>query len=217
MKTLIISILTLINVSAYGQVARCFCEKDTLMNGATVSCDTTDFDNQSKIYWQYNCDSIWLTLENKLEQKIIIDQVQVDLFNLTFRLGYHLIKEFDQSLLFRSGCPANGPCRYILIDKKNGQRIKEFHQLICIDTDVAWKKPQKYQYDFVVYLSYDSDKLVVYFIESKKTIRAPFNEKLNSVIPEQQFDKLTVENEILNVWYLNNLDELKKVEIDLKK
>ncbi len=119
-----------------GQNNPCFCDKDTLMNEATVSCDTTTFSNNAKLYWQYNCDRIWLTLENVSGQKFEIDEVPVEFYNYTYRLGFHLIKEYDKTILFRSGCPANGPCIYSLIDKSNGQIITEFDQLLCIDTDV---------------------------------------------------------------------------------
>jgi len=76
------------------------------------------------MYWQFNCDNIWLTLENKSGNKFKIDEVPVDLYGYTYRLGYHLIKEYKNNLLFRSGCAATGPCSYILIDKNNGKKRK---------------------------------------------------------------------------------------------
>ena len=64
------------------------------MNTTTVSCETFLLQNNSKLYWQNNCNRIWLTLENKNHQKIVLDEVNVNLFSYTYRLGYHLIKEF---------------------------------------------------------------------------------------------------------------------------
>ena len=34
------------------------------MNNSTISCETAKFKNGSKLYWQFNCDRIWLTLED---------------------------------------------------------------------------------------------------------------------------------------------------------
>jgi len=182
------------------------------MNGATVSCDTTTFKNNSILYWQYNCDRIWLTLENSSGQKFVIDESGVELYNLTYRLGYHLIKEFKESLLFRSGCPANGPCIYTLIDKSNGKKLKEFDQLICIDTDVKWENAHPYEFDFVVYLAYETDQLIINYIDSGKMITIPFKENLASVIPEHSFENMTLENNILTLNY-----QIYELEINIKK
>ena len=185
------------------------------MNKATVSCDTTIFSNKAKLYWQYNCDRIWLTLENANGQKKVIDEVPVELYGYTYRLGFHLIKEFDKTVLFRSGCPANGPCIYTLIDKNNGNKIKEFDQLICIDTDIKWKNPHKYNFDFVVYLSDTTDHLIIYYIDSKRTLKVPFKEKLTSIIPQHQFKEMTLNNNILTLTYKLDDNESKTLNIDL--
>ncbi len=114
---------------SYGQKKHCFCAKVPEMNSATVSCETAKLKNNSKLYWQYDCNRIWLTLENAKGKKAVINEVDVELFGYTYRLGYYLIKEYKNSLLFRSGCPANGPCIYTLIDKNNGKIIKRKNQI----------------------------------------------------------------------------------------
>lgn len=195
----ITTILLLFVLPIFGQVKRCFCEKDTLMNEATIACDTTIFSNKSKLFWQFNCDSIWLTLENVKRQKIVIDKVPVELYGYTYRIGYQLIKEFKKFLLFRSGCSANGPCIYTLVDKNNGAKIKEFDQLICIDTDI--ENPHKYNFDFIVYLSDTTDSLIIYYVESNKTIQVPFVDILSSRIPQYQFEEMTLDNNILILTY----------------
>jgi hypothetical protein len=172
------------------------------MNGATVSCDTTHFSNNAKLYWQYNCDKIWLTLENVDGQKTVIDEVPVELYSYTYRLGFHLIREFNSSALFRSGCPANGPCIYILINKTTGKKIREFGQLICIDTDV--KKDSKYKFDFVVYADSSYKNLVIDFIDKKKELVVPFDFKRNNVtaiIPEYEFDEMKLNGNTLTLFY----------------
>lgn len=207
------TILLIFTLQTFGQVKQCFCDKDTLMNCATVSCNTTTFSNNSELYWQYNCDSIWLTLENVNRQKFVIDKVPVELYGYTYRLGFHLIKEFDKTILFRGDCPANGSCIYTLIDKNNGNKINEFDQLICIDTDVKWDNARKYNFDFVVYLSDTTDHLIIYFIDNNKTLKIPFKDKLTSVIPQHQFNEMTLNNNILTLTY--ELDDKKKKTLNI--
>ncbi|MCB0538283.1 MAG: hypothetical protein KDE33_12240 [Bacteroidetes bacterium] len=207
--------LLLFTLPTFGQNNHCFCDKDTLMNEAMVSCDTTTFSNNAKLYWQYNCDSIWLTLENVNGQKNVIDEVPDELYGYTYRLGFHLIKEFDKTILFRSGCPANGPCIYTLIDKNNGKTIEQFDQLICIDTDAQWNDAHKYDFDFIVYLTSDPDNLVVYFVDSGQTVKKTFTEKLTGIIPQHQFNKMTLEKNILTISYVTDDDVKKNITINL--
>jgi hypothetical protein len=212
-------ILLLLAVSVFGQNQNCFCDKDTFMNHATVSCDTTIFANQSRLYWQYNCNRIWLTLENAEEQKYEIDTVPIVYYGYTYRLGFHLIKEFDQTILFRSGCPANGPCIYTLIDKFNGKTVEKFGQLIGIDTDIQWENAHEYDFNFIVYLSGNYDRLTVYFVDSGEEIEVPFKEELTYLIPENQFDDMTLKNNILTLAYHleNNKKKTLKINLNNKK
>lgn len=200
------------NKSTIEQSNNCFCENDSLINDYTVSCDTTTFNNNTKLYWQFNCDRIWLTLENEIGQQTIIDTVPIGLYAYTYRLGFHLIKEFDKTILFRSGCPATGPCVYTLIDKYTGRKVEEFDQLICIETE-----DDKYNFDFIVYLSDTTDHLVVYFVDREKTLKIPFTESLTSAAyPQQQFEKMTLKNNILELTYLTNENAKKTLNINLK-
>jgi len=186
------------------------------MNNATTNCKTILLKNKSKLYWQYNCNRIWLTLENGKGNKTVLNEVDVELFGYTYRLGYHLIKEFDKTILFRSGCPANGPCIYTLIDKSTGKKIDEFGQLICIDTDV--REDKKYQFDFVVYFAENYEKLKIYYINTKRTLTIPFDAKRNNltaVIPEQQFDKMNLKGNILTIYYTTTENKELKLKINL--
>lgn len=215
MKILLTIFLILSSRALVGQVKDCFCDRNTQLNGATVSCDTKTLSNNSKLYWQYTCDRIWLTLENPRGEKFVIDEFGVELYAYTYRLGYHLIKEFEESLLFRSGCPANGPCLYTLIDKDKGKKIKEFDQLICIDTDVKWENPHEYNFDFIVYFSDTADQIIVYYVDGGKTLKVPFKEKLNGIVPQYQFKKMTLESNILTLFYELDNQAKKTLEIDL--
>lgn len=205
----------------FGQLSaqnkQCNCDKDTLMNTVTTSCNTTILSNKSKLYWQYNCDKIWLTLENIKGKRIVIDEVPVEYYSYTYRLGFHLIKEFEKAILFRSGCPANGPCIYILIDKSTGKKINEFGQLICIDTKAREDLP--YQFDFIVYPDADQKNLVVEYINISKKLTIPFDlekNNLTAAIPEYQFDKMKLHGNILTLYYTTNDYKKLHLKIDLR-
>jgi hypothetical protein len=180
-----------------------------------IDCDTTTLSNNSKLYWQFNCESIWLTLENPNGKRKVIDELPSTFSEIASRLGYHLIKEFEKGILFRSGCAANGPCNYILIDKLYGNILKEFPQLICIDTDISIEDPQNYKFDFVVYLSDTSDHLILYYIDTGKSCMISFKEKLTGVIPEFQFTRMTMADKVLTLFYEMDDTKTKTVSVNL--
>lgn len=218
MKYSLLIILSVIFLQLHAQKRQCYCDKDTMMNHATTNCNIRKLSNNSKLYWQYNCDKIWLTLENRNGTKVILDTVEKTLYGYTSRLGYHLIKEFQNNLLFRSGCPANGSCIYTLINKDTGKKIKEFGQLICIDTDIQYDNPHKYNHNFVVYLSNTSDHLIIEFINTNKKLKIPFKFLPSQIIPEYQFKKLSLKGNILTISYEeNNLNKKFLVDINSQK
>jgi hypothetical protein len=186
------------------------------MNKATTECKTTLLMNKSKLYWQFNCDRIWLTLENIKEQKIVIDEIETSLFGYTYRLGLFLIREFDKTILLRGGCPANGPCRYSLIDKTTGKKIDEFGQLICIDTELS--DGEKYPFDFVVYPDSSGKNLIVQYIDTKKKLIVPFSLQKNNLtarIPEYQFHQMKLKNNLLTISYTTTTGKHLKLKINL--
>ena len=200
------------NKNVVTQNNHCFCENDSLINDYTVSCDTTTFTNNSKLYWRFNCDRIWLTLEYENGQKNVIDTVPIDLYAYTYRLGFQFIKEFKKTILFRSNCAATGPCTFTLVDKHTGNKINEFPQLICINTEDS-----KYVYDFIVYLSENSDNLIIYYPDSEKTLKIPLKENLTSkAYPQQQFEEMTLKDNNLRITYWTNDNTKKILNINLK-
>jgi hypothetical protein len=197
----------------------CYCEENPLMTENTISCDTTIFSNKSKIYWQFNCDKIWLTLENSKKQNFVIDELDKDVYSYTYRLGFDLVKEYSVSLLFRSGCPANGPCVYTLIDKTNGEKLKQFDQLICIDTEIDRENPHKYSFDFVVYFSDNGKNLIIYNIETNKKQEILFPDKVNltSIVPEYSFQGMVLKDDVLKISYELNDGKGKNLKIKLNE
>jgi hypothetical protein len=88
MRAFLFLLLLLLLKPSYGQQKQCGCKTDTLINQFTTECKTRLLGNGSKLYWQFNCDSIWLTLQNKNGKKIIIDTVPIEYYPYTYRLGF---------------------------------------------------------------------------------------------------------------------------------
>jgi hypothetical protein len=196
--------------SSFSQKKTCACDNDSL-EGRSINCRTIVLKNKARLYWQYNCDSAWLTLQTSKGKKIVLDTLPAGLFYYTFRMGFQLFKEFEHYLVLRSECPANGPCKYSLVDKNNGKKIKTVSQLICAEG-------KTYDFDFIVYFTPAYDQLVVYFVDSKKTISVPFNHtKLNVLVPEFQFSKMKVVNNILQLFYQNDDGKHHRFCVRLKK
>ena len=216
-KTFIITFLIIGYCFSYGQKKQCSCNENVAMHEAPMNCETTLLKNKSKLYWQFNCNRIWLTLQNVKGKKIVINEVEVNFYNYAYRLGYQIIKEYKNNLLFRSGCPANGPCVYTLINNVNGQKIKEFDQLICIDTDIEIENPYNYKYNFLVYLSDNANYLNIYFVDTKKAIKVPFKYELTGVMPNNQFKKMEVKNNILTLFFEEkNENQIFKINLNNK-
>jgi hypothetical protein len=176
----------------------CGCTEDSLINDFTSNCDTIVLRDGSKLYHQFNCDSIWLTLESAKGDKLIIDSWGDDfkeLYPYHYRLGYHLLREFDKSLLFRSGCPANGPCNFILVDKATGLQLRQLENLIYdVERDEF--------FNFVIYLSEQRDSLFIEFIDQSNIIKVPVKgERFDSITPEQQFSGIKLNGNILSLTY----------------
>jgi hypothetical protein len=203
--------LMILSTPCLGRKKECGCAIKGLVSEYTTDCKTTYLKNGGRLYWQFNCKSIWLTLENPKGRKYIIDTVPTELSGYTYRLGYQLVKEYTKTLLFRSGCPANGPCNFVLVDKSNGKVLKEFGELIYDhNTDVF--------YDFVLYFA-NPNTLGLYYINTKKEYKIPIDgSSFIAVVPEYQFGDIIVRNGKLSLSYDYDDNEKKRnLTIDLRK
>lgn len=198
---------------SFAQKGQCFCADDSTIESPGITCDTTFLSDHSKLYWQYNCEEAWLTLEKSNGQKLTLDNFSSELYGQAIRVGYEFIKEYEKSILFRGGCTSNEYCLYMLIDKNTGKEINLFNQLICIYTE-----DNQYKFDFVVYLSDTTEHLIIHYIDSDKILKVPFKEKFTEFVEialEDHFETMTLENNILTINYESDAHEKKKLTIDL--
>jgi len=120
MKTLLSIVLLFYLYPAFGQI-QCHCDSNQELNEA-ISCEPIIFKNKAKLYTQFNCDSSWLTFQNKNGKKTIIYTLE-SLVELTGRLGYSYATEYKATFLIQnnviSGCC--DPPEFVLFDKENGK------------------------------------------------------------------------------------------------
>ena len=181
----------------------CGCKTKPNLN-EFISCDTTLFQNGSKLYRQFNCDSSWLTFESKSRIKRVMYSLDKSFIELTGRLGYQFVKEYKTTLLFENRQASGGgfPNYFELLDKDNGNIVEDFGTIIHYsDTEFD---------NYVLYLSSDSLDIVTYYdIDTKtkfnysipsgrlwKTIR-----ESSKIFPEYLFDEPKEENNILTMTY----------------
>jgi hypothetical protein len=138
-------------------------------------------------------------------------------YSYTYRLGYQLAREFNKTILFRSGCPANGPCNFVLVDKKSGQKVHEFGELIYDhEIDSPFSAP------FILYFTNNSlSTIMLYYIDSDKKYKiAVDGNQFKGTIPEYEIDNIKVTEDLLTFtmpYYDKRKWTTKTVSVDLKK
>ncbi len=203
----------------------CWCKSNTYLT-EFISCDTTRFQNGAMLYRQFNCDSSWLTFENKSGIKRILYSLDKPLIELTERLGYIFEKEYKNSLLFINKKASGGgfPLDFELISKDNGQVLKEFGTIIFHSNDSI--------NNFVLFLSSDSlDILTIYSVDQNKDFNFSIPKgrlwktvsESSEMFPEFLFEKPIIDKNFLTLTYKYLLSyspekwDIDKIQIDLQK
>ncbi len=114
----------------YGQ--QCSCSQKPELKDV-LSCEAALLQNGAKIYWEYDCNSSWITFQKGNEKRKIFE-LEKAFIELSGRLGYRNWTEYKNSFLIEnslvSGCCQ--PSEYILFDKNNGRKIAELGTVIFI-------------------------------------------------------------------------------------
>lgn len=163
MKYLLTLLCLYLSTLLYGQ--SCFC-KDNPDLQEFISCDTTTFSNGAKLYWQFNCDSSWLTFESPRGRKKELDALYDAGLDLTHKMGLQYIRENKRSFLLMhnliSGCCT--PPEFLLYSKGNGELLENLGQLIYYSDE----GPS----NFVLYFPDDSFNVITLrFIDTGKKYR----------------------------------------------
>jgi len=182
---LIIALLFFLN-SSFGQ-KQCSCDSNQFLK-EIISCDAVIFKNGAKLFTQYNCDSSWLTFQNKKGKKMIIYTLE-SLVELTGRLGYSYATEYKSDFLIQnnviSGCC--DPPEFILFDKETGKEKLNLGRLIFYSDNS--RHPIVVYFDNSNYKSFDGNNIDCDHI----TLRNVDNNKVYKIkIPKGRI-KTTVE------------------------
>lgn len=229
-KILIIIFLAVLSLDSFAQNTRktdtkiCSCKGNSLLKDI-VGCDTIRFKNNAFIYWQYNCDSTWLTFENTSVKKIMYS-LEAPLIELKGRVGYIFVKEYQEKLLFINKKASGGgfPVDYEILDKNNGQILEELGTIIYY-SDSTFN-------NYILYISSDSiDTLTYYNINNSTKFKYPIPKgrlwktvrESNQMFPEFLFDDPIIVNNILTLSYKYLISDSPnqwsqdKIFIDLKQ
>lgn len=172
MKQILIVLLVFIcSSTVFSQESNCGCDTINIIPENRYKCDTTVFTNGAMMYWQWNCDSSWLTFENR-EKLILKSCDEVNVYGC-LRTGLNFQKEYPNYLLFIykwiSGCCT--PPDIVLISKDNGREIKRIPnvQFVWGDSDEDYVL---YFSDItlneLIYLDHNTEDQYVYQFENGK-------------------------------------------------
>jgi hypothetical protein len=221
MRAFVTALGLLIWTTSVGQ--NCFCANDSILT-EIINCDKIEFDNSSRLYWSFNCDSSWLTFESPIHKRTIIFSLGDGLQDLTGRLGYIYAQEYKKRFLIQcnviSGCCT--PPDFYLFDKTTG-RITD-----SLGTIIFYSENRKLPFIISLTNNYDIsilniDKGKKYILKLQKGEIEYALEKTEETYPEYLFDEPVIkEATIYLTYYTDRLKneksrQTKTITIDLNK
>lgn len=178
--TIFIFALFLTSFKIFSQQLECACDNMKIAEENRYKCETQYFQNGSSLYWQWNCDSSWLTFENK--EKVILKSCENETVYGCQRAGLEFLKEYNNYLLFQykwiTGCCASPDM--VFISKETGKEIERISQ-----EQFVWGDTDK---DYLLYFSdstYTSLILLDHLTDKKNKLEFAPNQIDNSVIVNQ--------------------------------
>jgi hypothetical protein len=211
----VLLLFSIISYSGSAQKLSCSCDSISL-DLLQMDCGKKALRNNAFLYYQFNCDSIWLTLQNRNGKKIILYSFPTRLYEYHYRVGYVFLREFKNVILFGRDCVAPTGCSYVLINSYTGRIEKELGEPIsCPGTETI-----KNIIFYLDYSSYKDMKLVLYYPDTKKKILLPLR-KVDFTLekPPIQFESIRIKNKILTVTYASteNYTNSQTMKFDLRK
>ncbi|WPO91659.1 hypothetical protein [Chryseobacterium sp. YR459] len=177
---------------------KCNCLKKTELKNL-ISCQPTQFQNGARIYWEYDCNTSWITFQKgNIKKKIF--ELEKEFIELTGRLGYRSWTEYKTSFLIEnslvSGCCQ--PAEYILYNKNTGKKITSLGTIISIN--------DKKDHPYIITLIQNNKLLYTNLNNNKScTIKVPQDKikstlkNTNELYPENLFENAGIKNEVLTI------------------
>ena len=179
--------------------------------------DTTFFTNGSFLFYQWNCDSTWLTFEN--EERIVLKSCNYCDPILCSRLGLNYVQEYPKYLLFVhnwiSGCCT--PPDIVFIDKQTGrEKGRITHDLF------VWGDSEE---NYTLYFSDTTFRELIY-LNHKSGIKFnySFNEGvvLNSAMEHsvlhisELFKKFCIDNDFITFYFKDSFSNSEMIKFKIK-
>lgn len=181
MKSFILLNIILISVNLLGQDNGADCYEYMKFEKNEYFSDTTQMSNGSKLYYQWNCDSTWLTFEN--DEQIILKSCSDFDPMLCSQLGLNFIKEYPNYLFFIhnwiSGCCT--PPDLVLIDKETGREKERISNDLFVwgDTDKNYALYfSDTTYTNLIYLDHTSNNKITNQFEEDKVRKSANKNKV---------------------------------------
>jgi hypothetical protein len=187
-----------------GDKRNCFCSQDTSLS-EQINCDTIELKSGSRIFYQFNCDSSWLTFQNRTGLNTVLFSLDTALIGLTYKLAWHVERDYEHYVLFVARATSGLPTTlvYQLLDKQSSSVTEEFGQVVYCETSSSC--------DFLLYVPDSADDhLRLRLLPDGEEFRVQLPQKLSelhrSVYIESQFSEPKIRGQVYTFEY-NYVDE----------
>ena len=172
-RALIAILIIIFSQNLLSQKSNCGCDKIKIDSENQYKCDTTILTNGALIYWQWNCDSSWLTFENK--GKILLSSCNKSNVYSCESTGLNFLKEYHNYILFQykwiSGCCT--PPDLVFFNKDNGKEIKRITNELFIWGDIDDNYALYFSdktYNDLIYLDHNTDNQYLIHFENGQVL-----------------------------------------------
>lgn len=157
-RTLSGLMIVMCTLYGFSQQLNCGCDTANIIPENQYKCDTIWFSNGAKLFWQWNCDSSWLTFE--YTKPVIIKSCnEMNVYGCN-RTGLNFLKEYPGYLLFQykwiSGCCT--PPDIVFMSKETGEELKRIPNNLFVWADA--------DDNYVLYFSDTTDTRLKYLDNS---------------------------------------------------
>jgi hypothetical protein len=217
LKFSLLLIFIVLSIESNCQKLECNCDEREIIPENQYKCEVINFTNGAKLYWQWNCDSAWLTFERS-RKSILKSCINEDVYSCD-RIGLVFLKEYPRYLLFEhrwiSGCCT--PPDLVFLRKEDASELKRIKNSQFVWGDVDENYALFFSdstYKKLIYLNHISDKeYSIQFLEGQVNNSA----KTNHVLDQATLFKDFVKNESSFTFYFKTEKRVwDKMKIEFK-
>ena len=205
------------SLDSFSQGVNCNCDQIEINPENQYKCDTIIFENGAMLYWQWNCDSAWLTFENT-KQLILKTCEKMNVYECN-RTGLNFLKEYPNYLLFQhkwtSGCCT--PPDLIFLNKETGKEFKRISNSQFIWGDIDENYALYFSdttYTRLIYLDNNTDKQYIYQFDKEEVNKS--GTKNHVIQLTDLFKHFKKDDKFFEFDFTSIEGNLKKIRIEIK-